>query len=108
MMHEIDLITIVTESILKERLISDLKNVGATGWTISAAQGEGPRNRRVSEVEGGNIRVEILADPQTIDRIWTLLKDSYFSNYAVSAWQSKVQVSRADRYLGRAPGGPTS
>jgi hypothetical protein len=92
-MHEIDLLTIVTESILKERLIADLKNVGATGWTLSAAQGEGPRNRRVSEVEGGNIRVEILADPD-------MLKDSYFSNYAVAAWQSKVQVSRADRYLG--------
>jgi nitrogen regulatory protein P-II 2 len=99
-MHEIDLLTIVTESILKERLIADLKNVGATGWTLSAAQGEGPRNRRVSEVEGGNIRVEILADPVTIARIWDMLKDSYFSNYAVAAWQSKVQVSRADRYLG--------
>lgn len=104
-MHEIDLLTIVTESILKERLVNDLKNAGATGWTLSAAQGEGPRNRRVSEVEGGNIRVEILADPETIERIWTVLKDSYFSNYAVAAWQSKVQVSRADRYMGQVHGG---
>lgn len=99
-MHEIDLLTIVTESILKERLINDLKIAGVTGWTMTAAQGEGPRNRRVSEVEGGNIRVEILADPLTVERVWTMLKDSYFSNYAVAAWQSKVQVSRADRYLG--------
>jgi hypothetical protein len=44
--------------------------------------------------------VEILADPLTIARIWDMLKDSYFSNYAVAAWQSTVQVSRADRYLG--------
>lgn len=104
-MHEIELLTIVTESILKERLVNDLKNAGATGWTLSAAQGEGPRNRRVSEVEGGNIRVEILADSETIDRIWTFLKESYFSNYAVAAWQSKVQVSRAGRYMNHESGG---
>lgn len=71
-----------------------------TGWTLCAAQGEGPRNRRVSEVEGGNIRVELLADSQTIERVWNILKDSYFSNYAVAAWESTVQVSRADRYRG--------
>ncbi len=104
-MHEIGLLTIVTESILKERLVNDLKNAGATGWTLSAAQGEGPRNRRVSEVEGGNIRIEILADSETINRIWTVLKDSYFSNYAVAAWQSTVQVSRADRYIAHENGG---
>lgn len=71
-----------------------------TGWTLCAAQGAGPRNRRVSEVEVGNIRVELLADSQTIERVWNILKDSYFSNYAVAAWESTVQVSRADRYLG--------
>ncbi len=95
---DIQLITIVTESVLKERLIQDLRRLGIRGWTITAAQGEGPRNRRVSEVDGGNIRVEVLADPLTIERIWKLLNDSYFSNYAVAAWQSPVLVSRPDRY----------
>lgn len=98
-MHSIELITIVTESVLKERLIQDLRRIGVRGWTITAAQGEGPRNRRVSEVDGGNIRVEVLADPPTIERIWQLLNDSYFSNYAVAAWQSTALVSRPDRYI---------
>lgn len=72
----------------------------ATGWTLCAAQGAAPRNRRMSEVDGGNIHVELLADSQTIERVWNILKDSYFSNYAVAAWESTVQVCRADRYLG--------
>ncbi|MGB4324325.1 MAG: hypothetical protein WBJ33_03610 [Candidatus Nanopelagicales bacterium] len=97
-MKEIELITIVTESVIQSRLIEDLQRVGARGWTLSAAQGAGPRNRRVSEVEGGNIRVEVLADSTTIERIWQLLHESYFPNYAVSAWQSTVLVSRSDRY----------
>lgn len=95
---DIQLITIVTESVLKERLIQDLRRLGIRGWTITAAQGEGPRNRRVSEVDGGNIRVEVLADHTSIERIWQLLNDSYFSNYAVAAWQTSVLVSRPDRY----------
>jgi hypothetical protein len=53
---------------------------------------------RATEVEGGNIRVEVLADSTTIERIWQLLHESYFPNYAVSAWQSTVLVSRSDRY----------
>jgi len=97
-MKEIELITIVTESVVQSRLIEDLERVGAKGWTLTAAQGAGPRNRRVSEVEGGNIRIEILADPATVDRIWQLLHDQYFPNYAVSAWQSTVLVSRQERY----------
>lgn len=105
-MKDIDLLTIVTESVLKERLIQDLRRTGVRGWTLTAAQGEGPRNRRVNEVDGGNIRVEILADPQTIEKIWILLNNSYFSNYAVAAWQSKVLVSRPERYLGNAPQEP--
>lgn len=97
-MESIELITIVTESVLKERLVHDLRRIGVRGWTITVAQGEGPRNRRVSEVDGGNIRVEVLADQPTIERIWKLLNDSYFSNYAVAAWQNSVLVSRPDRY----------
>jgi len=98
-MKEIQLITIVTESVVQSRLIDDLERVGARGWTLTPAQGAGPQNRRVSEVEGGNIRVEVLADPATVDRIWQVLHELYFPNYAVSAWQSAVLVSRSDRYF---------
>ena len=97
-METIELITVVTESVLKDRLTQDLRRLGVRGWTITAAQGEGPRNRRVSEVDGGNIRVEVLADPETIERIWKMLNDFYFTNYAVAAWQSPALVSRPDRY----------
>ena len=58
--HDVICFVIVAESLLEARLLDGLATCGAHGWTVTAARGQGPRNRRVSEVEGGNIRVETL------------------------------------------------
>lgn len=96
--HDVICFVIVAESLLEARLLDGLAKCGARGWTITAARGQGPRNRRVSEVEGGNIRVETLVSPATAERIWDLLTSDYFPNYAVAAWTSAVNVARHERY----------
>jgi hypothetical protein len=93
-------VTIIAESILERRLIDDLNDAGALGWTMSPAQGHGPRGRRVSEIEGGNIRIEVLASEEVVDRIWTLLEEQYFPDYAMAAWTQTVNVARPQRYTG--------
>jgi hypothetical protein len=93
-------LTIVAESILERRLLDDLRAAGALGWTLTPAQGVGPRGRRVSEIEGGNIRVEVLAEEDVIDRIWSLLEEQYFPDYAMAAWSQTVNVARPQRYTG--------
>lgn len=95
---QITLITIVTEYVLEPRLLRDLIQCGASGWTITQASGQGPRGRRISEVEGGNIRVEVLVPPDVATRIWEKLTDEYFASYAVAAWSSQVLVARPARY----------
>jgi nitrogen regulatory protein P-II 2 len=52
----------------------------------------------VSEVEGGNIRIELLVSAATADRIWSLLAEDYFPHYAVAAWTVDVTVARQERY----------
>lgn len=101
-------VTIVAESILEGRLVDDLRAAGALGWTISAARGEGPRGRRVSDFEGGNVRVETLVSEDVAERIWSRLASDYFPNYAITAWTHDVQVARPDRYRGgdATEGGP--
>lgn len=89
---------IVAESVLEPRLLAGLADCGARGWTITPARGQGPRNRRVSEVEGGNIRIELLVSAATADRIWSLLAEDYFPHYAVAAWTVDVTVARQERY----------
>lgn len=95
-------VVIVAESVVEQRLLADLADAGARGWTLTAAQGHGPRNRRVSEIEGGNIRVEVLVSEEVAATIWELLEAKYFPNYAVAAWAYPVSVARPERYLPRA------
>ncbi|SRR6056297_1627223 len=93
-------VSIVAESILEGRLVEDLKRAGALGWTITPARGQGPRERRVSEIEGGNVKVETLVSPAVAERIWELLTADYFTDYAIAAWTSEVRVARPQRYVG--------
>lgn len=95
-------VTIVAESLLEARLVEDLRRAGALGWTITSARGQGPRDRRVSEIEGGNVRVETLVSSAVAERIWELLSSDYFANYAMAAWTSEVRVARPERYIGSA------
>lgn len=96
-------VTIVAESVLEARLVEHLKRAGARGWTISAARGEGPQDRRVSEIEGGNIRLETLVSTEVADRIWSRLAEDYFADYAIAAWAYDVRVARPGRYLPEQP-----
>lgn len=93
-------VTIVAESILEGRLIDDLRAAGALGWTIASVHGEGPRGRRVSDFEGGNVRVETLVAEDVAERIWSRLAEAYFPNYAITAWTYNAQVARPGRYRG--------
>ena len=94
----ISLITIVAETALKSRLAKDLKQLGVSGYTVSAANGEGSRNRRAGDVEGGNILIQCLVSRESSLKIMTHLEAEYFENYAVVAWVSPAEVIRKERY----------
>lgn len=98
-LQTVTLLTIVAESLIESRLIEDLVSCGVIGWTLTPVRGSGPENRRLSEVEGGNVKVEVLGSQEVTGKVWDLLSSKYFPHYAVTAWQSSVLVSRIDRYL---------
>jgi hypothetical protein len=76
-------------------------SLAQAGWTLTPARGAGPENRRLSEVEGGNVKIEVLTSQEVADKVWDLLTIKYFPHYAVTAWQSSALVSRLDRYQSR-------
>jgi nitrogen regulatory protein P-II 2 len=86
------LVTIVGESVL-----------GATGWTICEARGEGSRGMRASPVPGDNIRIEAVVSEAVADRILAALSTEYFPHFALVAWISDVQVVRGEKYRGDRP-----
>lgn len=92
------LITIIAEAFLEDKLIREVKKLGAKGYTISEGRGEGSRGVRASEWEGGNIRLEAIVSPQVAERILERLAQEYFENYAVIAYVETVEVVRGDKY----------
>lgn len=97
--HTRTLLTIVSESLLKERLIHEIREAGAKGFTISEVAGEGSRQRRVSEILGENIKIEVVTKQEIADRILAVLQTQFFPSYAVIAYLSEVQVVREEKYI---------
>jgi nitrogen regulatory protein P-II 2 len=92
-------VTIIAEAVLQDRLVRQIKELGATGYTLTEVRGEGSRGVRASEWEGKNIKVQTLVSPEVADRILALLADEYFPHYAVVAYVENVEVVRGDKYI---------
>lgn len=97
----LSIITIIAEPVLEDRLVHDLRRLGASGYTISDTRGEGSRGVRASDPPGVSIRIEVVASPEVTDRILDRLAAEYFPHYAVIAWLSEARVVRGEKYLTR-------
>ena len=96
---ELKLVTIVAEALLESRLTRDLKKLGARGYTITEARGEGSRGVRSSEWEGSNLKVEAVVSPAVANKIMAYLAEHYFPHYAVIAYVQTVEVARGEKYV---------
>jgi nitrogen regulatory protein PII len=66
----VKLITIIASSELEQRLETDLRRLGATGYTVSKVEGRGqhgPRTRGIFDI--GNIRIETIVTPAAAEAI---------------------------------------
>lgn len=97
-LNQIKLVTIVVEVGIERRVIRDLKALGIHGFTVSSVHGEGPRNRRAGELEGGNSKIETLVNDALVEPIADILRDKYLANYACVFWVSEVSVFRSDYF----------
>ena len=93
------LVSIVTEGLLKEKIIAILRKNGATGFTITRAEGEGSRGVRARDFEGPNLKFECIVSPEAAEVILDEVGDTYFENYAVIAWLTDVSVLRGNKFI---------
>ncbi|MDM7323555.1 MAG: transcriptional regulator [Thermus sp.] len=93
------LVTIVAESILEKKLVEEIKRLGAKGYTIVPARGEGSRGMRTLDWEGQNIRLETIVPEEVALRILARLQEAYFPHYAVIAYVENVFVVRGEKYI---------
>ncbi len=98
MIVPLKLITIVTEGLLKDKMIDLLHEQGATGFTIIRAEGEGSRGVRATDWEGPNFKFEVVASEEVASKILDAVQEKYLTHYAVIVWQSNVDVLRGDKF----------
>ena len=92
-------VTIVGEAVLEDRLLRDVRQLGARGYTLTEVRGEGSRGVRASEWEGKNVHIDVLVSHAVADRILEHLAEHYFPVFAVVAYTVDVEVVRGDRYV---------
>ena len=92
------LVTIVAEHLLREPIISDLKRLGARGYTVGEVEGEGTRGVHAQDWQGRNVRVETVVTTEVAGRIMGHLSATYFTDYSVIAWTASVEVWRSGKF----------
>lgn len=87
------LLTIIAESVLRDRIVKLLKNNNVTGYTISDVQGEGGHGRRMGDIAGYNTNIEIktLVSPEASDDILRGLAELRES-HALIAFRQDVEA----------------
>ncbi|RMD72859.1 MAG: transcriptional regulator [Chloroflexi bacterium] len=96
----VKLVTIITEAVLEERILRELRQLGARGYTVGEVRGEGTRGVHASEWEGKSLRIETLVVPEVAEQILQHLANAYFPHFAVIAYMTDVQVVRGDKFRG--------
>jgi nitrogen regulatory protein PII len=85
------LVTIIAEAVLQDRLIHVLTKLGASGYTITPAQGAGSHGRRMGDMAGYNTNIEIktIVALEASDQLLEDLKPLQ-SNHALIAFRQTV------------------
>ena len=86
------LVTIIGEAVLQDRLVNLLKTLGASGYTITPAQGAGGHGRRMGDIAGYNTNIEVktIVASEVSDQLLEELQQ-FQSSHALIAFRQKVE-----------------
>jgi nitrogen regulatory protein PII len=93
-------VTIIAERVLRDDLITLIKERGASGWTLAMVEGEGSRGIRASEWEGRNVQIDTLVPSEVAETIMDEVGKRYFKDWSVIVYVTDVEVLRKDKYIG--------
>lgn len=95
---KVKLVTVIAEAVLRDRLVEELKLLGASGYTIADVHGSGFGTVRASEWAGPSVRIETVVTDEVAQALFEVLAQKYFPSWSVVAYLQEVEVVRAERY----------
>ena len=91
------LVTIITEAVLENTLVSDIETLGAPGYTVTDARGKGSRGKRdAGWAPNANIRIEVICEAATAEVLCQALSDRYGDNYPMLMTVADISVLTPD------------
>jgi nitrogen regulatory protein P-II 2 len=92
------LVTIITERLLRDRILAGIHAAGARGHTLTDVTGEGTRRIAAHEWEGPSVKVETIVTAPVAERIREFVADRFFQHHSVIVYSQPVQVMRTHRF----------
>ena len=94
-------ITIIGDETVKYRILKEVQEMGATGYTECMVHGTGARGIRPRHAEPANAKIEVIVTPEVAEQIFQYIADHYFENYAMIAFLDDVEVLRGEKFGAR-------
>lgn len=91
-------VTIIGDETVRYRIVKEIQEMGATGYTDFVVHGRGARGVRPSHAEPANAKIEVIATPELAQRILEHIAQHYFDNYAMIAFLDDVEVLRGEKF----------
>jgi nitrogen regulatory protein PII len=98
-LHPMKRVTIICESILEDRVIELLHEIGAHGHTAFTVRGGGHQGERIADTtETSNVQIEVILQPALAEALLQRLHRDLFASYAMVAYESDVRVLRPEKF----------
>lgn len=98
-MNTRELVTIIAEPGLEERLLDMLRQIGVTGFSVGRVEGDSSRGWGLQDAaDGSNVRIECVVSQEKADRVLRELQARFLKNRSLIVWTSTVRVLRPDRF----------
>jgi nitrogen regulatory protein P-II 2 len=99
------LVVILTEPEIADRIVDDVKRLGARGYSRYEGYSEWRRGRGPDDApgphdwEGTHVRIETVVRAELAQALLDHLAAAYFRHYAVFAYVADATIARRDKYL---------
>lgn len=91
-------LVIIGDECVRYRLVAEIQQMGAVGYTDYVVHGKGSRGVRPRHAEPPNVKIEVIATQKVVERIFQHVSENYFDKYAMIAFMDEVDVLRGAKF----------
>lgn len=97
--HPRKLLVIIAEAALERRLVADVRQAGAHGYTVHDVRGGSAHSTRDGSWEADRtIEMKVICEPPVADAIAAHVLESYAPHYGLTLFFADVSVLRPEKF----------